>query len=78
MFLIELIDIWNINRYICKVLQNARIITLLRLLWKLFPLELGKNVVFSWIFQQKISANRLAVVGMAGRRAGGWAGRVHN
>ena len=39
----ELIDIWNINRYICKVLQNARIITLLRVLSKLSPLELGNN-----------------------------------
>ena len=40
----ELIDTWNINRYICKVLANkARIVTLLRVLSKLSPLELGKS-----------------------------------
>ena len=37
----ELIDIWNIHRYICKVLHKARIITLLHVLWKLSPFELG-------------------------------------
>ena len=33
----ELIDIWNINRYICKVLHQARIITRFNLLWKFSP-----------------------------------------
>ena len=42
----DFIDIWNINRYIHKVLHNTRIITLLRVLSKLFPLELGKSFVF--------------------------------
>ena len=40
----ELIDNWNVNRYICKVLHNATIITLWRVLLKLSPLELGKSV----------------------------------
>ena len=42
----ELIDIWNIIKYICKVLHTARIITLWRLLCKLSPLNLVK-VLFS-------------------------------
>ena len=42
----ELIDIRNTNRYICKVLHTARIITLWRLLCKLSPLNLVK-VLFS-------------------------------
>ena len=37
----ELIDTWNIKRYICKILHNARIITLLRVLLKLSPHQLG-------------------------------------
>ena len=40
-FLLEVIDILNINRYIFKILHNSRIITLLRLLWKWSPLEFG-------------------------------------
>ena len=36
-------DTWDINGYTCKVLHKAKIITLLRKLSKLFPLELGKS-----------------------------------
>ena len=47
----ELIDIWNINRYVCKVLHNARIITLLRALSKLSPLEVKSfDLLFDFEF----------------------------
>ena len=45
-YIYKLIDIWNIYRYICKVLHKTRIITLLCLLWKLSPLEFGSIFIF--------------------------------